>query len=294
MNTLSDDYKGTIYAIASGLSFGLLGYFGVTLMQAHLSVYTMLFWRFVVGATVVGILAIPQFKVLVRQPQELFKVILYGMLFYSPTAILYFLACKYISTGLAMVTFFTYPVIVIVLNRILYNTVIPKSYYGAVTLITIGMVLLAGNDTGTFDFRGIVLGIASALIYALYVILSKKSAIAPLPSTFMVSIGSVISCFLAALYDGSFCVPQEWNVWIKIIAVGTICTALPMLLLLKALKYISSEKASLLSVLEPVFVLIFGVILLDETITIRQMIGVIIVLCGALITVLQSRTKSVD
>jgi drug/metabolite transporter (DMT)-like permease len=137
----------------------------------------------------------------------------------------------------------------------------------------------------------LLLGIGSAFVYAVYVILSKKSSVAPLPSTFMVSVGCVLICYAAAMWEGSFCVPQGFGLWFNIIALGTLCTAIPMLLLLKALKYISSEKASLLSVLEPIFTLFFGMILLGETITMVQMIGIIIILCGALVTVLSSRNR---
>ena len=281
---LTGEQRGVVYAIASGMLFGLLGYFGVTLMHAHLSIYTMLFWRFVVGALAVGMLLVPQYKTLFHAPKELLKITLYGILFYSPTAILYFMACKYIGTGLAMATFFVYPVIVILLNKILYNTIVPRIYYGIVVLMMVGMILLADIETENFDCCGLLLGLASALTYSFYVILSKKSDVAPLPSTLMVSIGCIVTCFCAALYEGSLFVPQGIDVWIKIVGVGLLCTALPMLLLLKALKYISSEKASLLSVLEPIFVLIFGVLLLEETITLLQVVGIVIVLCGALMT----------
>ena len=119
MRLLSKENRGVLYAISSGLCFGLLGYFGVTLMRASFSVYTMLFWRFVVGAIVVAFFLLPHYKTVFKRPKELVKVFLYGVSFYSITAILYFIACKYISTGLAMVTFFTYPVMVILLNKFL-------------------------------------------------------------------------------------------------------------------------------------------------------------------------------
>lgn len=284
MRLLSKENKGVLYAISSGLCFGLLGYFGVTLMQADFSVYNMLFWRFVVGTIVVALFLLPHYKTVFKRPKELIKVFLYGVSFYSITAILYFIACKYISTGLAMVMFFTYPVMVILLNKFLYKSEIPKTYYGAVGLILLGMCLLGGNQDLTVDFFGLLLAVASALSYACYLIASKNSTVSPLVSTLMVSIGCLLTCFLAAYVDGSFFIPHDFYTWVNIIALGTLCTALPILLLLRALQYISSEKASLLSVLEPIFVLGFGVLLLEETITLTQMIGVVIVLLGALLT----------
>jgi drug/metabolite transporter (DMT)-like permease len=289
MKLLSKENRGVLYAISSGLCFGLLGYFGVTLMQASFSVYNMLFWRFVVGTIVVALFLLPHYKTVFRKPKELAKVFLYGISFYSITAILYFIACKYISTGLAMVTFFTYPVMVILLNKFLYKSEISKTYYGAVGLILIGMLFLGGNQELTFSLFGLLLGVASAATYACYLIASKNSTVSPLVSTLMVSIGSALTCLVAAVVDQTFFVPHDLSAWLNIIAVGTLCTALPILLLLRALQYISSEKASLLSVLEPIFVLFFGVILLEETVTSTQMFGVVIVLLGALLTLFGKR-----
>jgi len=289
MAFFTDERKGVAYALSSGLCFGLLGYFGVTLMDAQLSVYTMLFWRFVVGSIAVALFLIPHGSLLLRKKMESAKIFVYGATFYSFTAILYFIACKYISTGLAMVTFFTYPVVVILLNRIFYNARVPRSYFGAVGLIIFGLFLLGGNQGVVVDATGLLLGIASAIVYAFYVIGSKRSSLSPLVSTLMVSLGCLLTCFCAAKYDASFVVPYGLTVWLNILALGTFCTALPILLLLKALRYISPEKASLLSVFEPVFVLIFGALLLDERVTGLQLVGVAIVLCGALLALLGPR-----
>ncbi len=283
MKMITHERRGILYAISSGLCFGLLGYFGVTLMQKNFSVFNMLFWRFLVGSIVVALLLIPSYKTLFKKPKEMLLVFVSGILFYSTTAVLYFVACRYISTGLAMVTFFTYPVIVILLNRILYKMRIPTIYYGAVLLILCGMFLLGGNQGVLVDLFGLLLGVASAAVYALYILMSKKSTVSPLVSTLLVSIGSLITCFIAAHVEHTFFVPTTFDAWFNIIAVGTLCTALPILLLLKALKYISSAQASLLSVLEPIFVLIFGVILLEESVSSMQMMGVVVVLLGAIL-----------
>ena len=71
--------------------------------------------------------------------------------------------------------------------------------------------------------------------------------------------------------------------------IGVVATVIPILLMLHSLKYISSEKASLLSVLEPVFVVIFGVLLLGETLKPIHALGVVFVLAGALLTLLSHK-----
>jgi drug/metabolite transporter (DMT)-like permease len=149
-------------------------------------------------------------------------------------------------------------------------------------MILIGIGFLADLQDLKFDFLGIVFGILSAISYAFYVIGSKKSNISPVLSTFLVSIGCMITCLIFACFECSFFVPTHLSQWFNIIGMAIVCTALPILLLLESLKYISSEKASMISVLEPVFVVLFGIILLGETVSNMQIIGMLTVLLGAL------------
>lgn len=105
----------------------------------------------------------------------------------------------------------------------------------------------------------------------------------------MVSVGCMITCSMFSFIDNSFSMPCALNDWINIMGIAIICTALPILLLLQALKYIKSEKAAILSVTEPLFVVIFGIILLGERVSATQIMGAMIVLSGALITVFSSK-----
>jgi len=214
--------------------------------------------------------------------KENIKIVFYGMAFYSTSAITYFIGSKYIGTGLTMVVFFVYPAIVMLFNCILYKAKISKMYYLAFSMILIGIGFLADLQDLKFDFLGIVFGILSAISYTFYVIGSKKSNISSILSTFLVSIGCMITCLIFACVECSFFVPTYSSQWVNIIGMAIFCTALPILLLLESLKYISSEKASMISVLEPVFVVLFGIILLGETVNNMQIVGMTIVLSGAL------------
>lgn len=249
----------------------------------------MLFWRFIVSSLFILVLLLPQLDTIVFAPYELVKVTFYGAAFYGSCSILYFLAAQYIGSGLAMVVFFTYPAIVMLINFLFYRLPINKIYYLALIIILGGLLCLVNGGQFRFDVLGLGLGILSALLYALYIIASKNSPVPPLVSTFWISIGSALTSLIASLIDNSFLVPLSFSIWFNIFGIGIICTALPILLLLKGLKHISSLQASILSVLEPVFVVIFGVILLDEKVNLTQMIGIVIILSGALLTLLSNR-----
>jgi drug/metabolite transporter (DMT)-like permease len=280
----SNERRGEFFAILSGFFFSLIGYFGVHIIEENFSIANMLCWRFFISACFIACLLFPQRQLLKQKFSEIKKILAYGSFFYSIMSILYFMSSRYVGTGLSMVIFFTYPSMVMLLNWILYRTRITRIYYFASLIIFVGMILLVDLNQLTFDIVGIVLGLLSALFYAGYIVFTKKNQLPPLVSTLLVSIGSSLLCGLVAFFDHSFIIPTTWSLSINIIGIGILCTALPILFLLQALKYISSEKTSILAVLEPVFVVIFGVFLLDEQITLSNTVGILVILSGALMT----------
>jgi drug/metabolite transporter (DMT)-like permease len=284
MKILSTEQQGALLAILSGLMYGLVGYFGLCLMETNLSIANMQFWRFFISALFMCLVMGKHFTKTNANKMVLFKTFLSGALFYSTSAGIYFIGSTYIGTGPTMVIFFTYPVFVMLFNKILYQHKISNIYYFAIILITLGMTQLVDLSELKADLVGIGLAITSGILYACYILCSKNIKISPHLSTLMVSLGCAFSCLLFSLWDKSFSVPSNSYQWFTILGFGILTTAIPMLLFLEGLKKISAEKASILSVTEPVFVVIFGIILLEESINLPKIVGVITILLGALIT----------
>lgn len=278
-------YKGEIYATLSGLMYGLVGYFGIQIINDGHTIATMTFWRCITSALIAFIiLKVRGYKLALYSPDVL-KVFIYGAVFYGPSSILYFYASQHIGTGLAMVIFFIYPAIVVIINRVLYKIHISPIYYISIATIVGGMVLLADLGKGEFDLFGIILGLLSSLGFGAYVALCKTvEKIDPITSTFVVCLGCAFAGIIFALVgDRTFSIPCTMSSWIDIVVFSLVSTTLPILLFLESIKYISSTKASILSVLEPIFVIAFGVLLLDEKINFVQCLGVLIILVGAVI-----------
>lgn len=285
----SQEQRGSLYAILSGFLYGFIGYFGLSAINGHLSASTMLFWRFLISSSVILIIVIPQMKNSSDSPRQMLNAFMTGAIFYGVSTLLYFYSSLYIGSGLAMVLFFTYPVIIMLLNYFLYGQVIPKVYYWAILIILIGMMLLIDMNEMAFDLLGLLFAMISAFFYACYIIASKNNKMSPNVSTLMVCLGCMTTSLLVAVFTNSFEVPSSVSVWFDLLGIGVIATVVPIVLLLHSLKYISSEKASILSVLEPVFVVVFGVILLGEKLKPWHALGVVFVLAGALITLFSHR-----
>lgn len=288
---MTKEHRGSIYAILSGFLYSFLGYFGLSAINGHLSASAMLFWRFLIASIVILIVLFPQLKKSTDTYKQMFGSFLTGVFYYGVSTWIYFLACQYISTGLSMVIFFTYPVLIMLLNFFVYKQAIPKIYYLAILVILIGMIFLVDMNELSLNLWGLFLGVISAFFYACYLIASKRNRLSPSMSSLMVCLGCMVTSLIVSLFSTTFVIPSSTTVWFHLFGIAIIATVLPILFMLNSLQYISSEKASILSVLEPVFVVIFGILLLGESLRFLSAIGIILILAGAVITLFSHKIK---
>ncbi len=281
MSSMTSPKKGLLLAGLSGLLYGLLGYFGTRLLETGLSVYTMSFWRFL-GSFLLALFLIFFTKENKGSIKQHLNILFIGAIFYTAPGILFFMASPLIGTGQAMVIFFIFPAFVMILNRIFYKEAIKNRYLWSFLVIIIGLILLVDLSELSFDLMGISLSLLAAFFYAIYLFLSAKSRLSPISSTLMVSLGCAMTALILSLLDQTFVMPTSTESWAYIVGIGILCSAVPILLMLHAMKFISSDKASMLSVLEPVFTVIFGVLLLGEVMNISNVIGILLILAGAM------------
>lgn len=284
---ITKENRSSIYAVLSGFLYSFMSYFGLSAMQNNLSASTMLFWRFLIASLVIIIFLLP-FKKNKDSLKQMCGAFFIGAIFYSFSAWLYFSACHYISSGMAMVIFFTYPVFIMFLNFVFYKNRIPPIYYLSILLILAGMICLVDVNELSLNLWGIFISIISSLFYAFYIIASKKIDTSPSMSTLMVCLGCMTTNLIISMFTGSLVMPVN-NTWLYLGGIAIIATAAPIILMLYSLKHISSEKASILSVLEPVFVVIFGVLLLGETLKLLNTLGIVLILLGALTTLFSDK-----
>lgn len=278
-----------IFLVAlSGILYGFIGYFGTKILDSNFSVSNMLFWRFftafvwITGLTLWRKEKIFSYK---KNKNIFFQTFFLSSIFYSGASALYFMASQHTGTGLAMVIFFSYPVFVAIMAWFTHKAKMNIFSIFSLIAIVLGLFFLKGHNESALNLLGIALAIAAAFFYAFYVMISKKSIgfLSSNALTFLVCFGNMLFFLVMALSTKTFALPTTFNLCLYILALGIFATALPIQLLLDGLKFVSPLKASILSVLEPMVTLIIGVTLLAETMTSLQVLGIFIVLAGAIL-----------
>lgn len=277
--------KGTALAIASGVLYSGLGYLGVSQIQPGFTLYDMLFWRFVLSS----LMLVPFILKTSVWEFSVFKIVpwvfLIGGATYGLSSVFYFLAAREIGTGVSMVIFFTFPVFVALFAWIFDRHRLGRLTYISMILLFSGLWLLADECGAGFHWKAGLLALASGVSYAVYVYMGKKTKIDPLVSSFIVCLGSVFGVWVFGSFaEGAILTPSLNTPWVYVFLTALLATVLPIVLFLEAMKKISATKASLLSVFEPLSTILIGVLFLGETLLDIQIVGVLIVLLGALLT----------
>lgn len=287
--------RGTVLVALSGTLFGLMGYLGTQILNYQFSIANMLFWRFLLASFFIFVSLFYAKKRLVKPSSSLalIKIILFGAISYSGGSVFYFMASEYTGTGVAMVIFFSFPIFVTLFAWFLGGWRMNLIALCSLLAVIMGLLCLKGAGSESLNLTGLLLGMLAAFSYAVYVYGSQfniKSIDSRL-LTFLVCFGNTILFLIVSVYTNTFVVPSSFSLWLYICALSLLATVLPIQFMLDGLKYISPIKASILSVLEPVVTVLIGIILLGESISTIQSIGIIIVLLGAILIQFETNLK---
>lgn len=271
--------RGVLFTAASGILYGSIGYFGVQLMELGFSVSELLFWRFFFST----VLLLPvAFRGVTASKMDLLKLFFFGAVFYGVGTGLYFEASKSIGTGLAMCIFFAYPIVVSFFSFFFNKEALSSITILSLVCIVVGCALIALGESFVVDIMGISLALLSGIGYGAYVFATKQvtQKVEPMLATFTVVAGASLAFFFSV---SDIQVPATPIAWMHIALFGILGTVLPVLFMLVGLRSISATKASIISVLEPVTVLIVGASVLEESVTSLQLVGALIILASAIL-----------
>jgi drug/metabolite transporter (DMT)-like permease len=205
-----------------------------------------------------------------------------------------FIAFDLVTIALALLGFYTYPVIVAVANVALGRETLDRPRLVALALAIAGMVAVVASQLDPaagirFDALGFGLALSAAFSQAVYVIVSR-SGFPTVPAdqaTTVVLATTVVCCGILALVIGAgdqLAFPLRDPSVLPLLAfTGLFVAAVPSILFLTGIRRIGGTRAGILMLLEPVVGVVLAALLLDEGLAPIQVVGGAAVLAAALI-----------
>lgn len=272
--------------LLSALGFGSMALFARTAYDAGVSPSMLLTLRFAIAVALLAPLVKLRRAALPRG-RTLAGFVLMGLL-YTGQSQAYFTALMHASSGLVGLLLYTYPVLVTMLAVAIGSEKLDRRTMALLALAVVGMaVMLGGNLQGTP--LGIILGLAAAAIYAVYILLGGRitQGIDPLAGTLVIMTVAGLGNGGFALADGS-ALPPTPTAWMAIAAIAAL-TAVAVTTFLVGIRHVGPSQASIISTLEPVITLCLGVALLSESVSAGQLLGGAMVLCAVVLLALRTR-----
>ena len=163
---------------------------------------------------------------------------------------------------------------------------------GLCLLLALGGIsmLYKGGDGTTLSLTGTVLALASALTYAIYIVGINQTVLkntATLTVTFYVLVFGV-TLFIIRLLTGvelTVPAPDKWYLWFNVLALAVFPTAISFMCTTSAIQYIGSTPTAILGALEPVTAIIFGITIFGERMTLRESIGIVMILIAVTLVI---------
>lgn len=207
--------------------------------------------------------------------------------------LLFFEAVKLGSVALAVLTFYTAPLVLAVLAPTVLPERLSRVALAALVPGAAGIVLIAvagGEGGGSVSGWALAAGLGSAVTYALLVILSKRllaGRAEPLTVAFWDCLVGAVAVAPALAFAGRL-LPQGGGEWGAVLLLGIVFTGLSTLAYTALLRHVTAQAAGVLTFLEPVAAVLLAWALLDEQVGAVTLVGgALVVVAGAIVVLLE-------
>lgn len=279
---------GTVCGIGAAVCYGTNPLGALNLYKQGMQTNSVLFYRFGLAWLILAVVMLFRKETLRVSRKEFGTLTLLGVLFTISSLTLY-LSFRHMAAGVASTILFTYPVMTAVIMALFFKERVTKRIVSAIVLSLAGVALLYWSDLGgRLSTVGVLLVLASALSYALYIIVVDRS---PLPmSSFKINFYVVLYCALGMVVyslvsQQPLMLPQNGTSWFYVGWLAIVPAIMALVMMVYAAKYIGSTATAIIGALEPLTAVMIGVLVFGELFGMRLAIGIALILASVVVIV---------
>ncbi len=283
---MNDKGRGIVAAVVAAATYGMNPLFTLPLYREGMDADSVLFYRYVLGVAMLGILMKRRRESFALRGGEIPPLVVAGLLV-SFSSLFLFLSYRHMDAGIASTILFVYPVMVAVIMAVCFREKVTPVTVCSILLALAGISLLyRGGDGGTLSLTGVALVLLSSLSYAIYIVGVNKSMLREMPGcrlTFYALLFG-LSVYVVRL---RFCLELDtvpsWAAWGNLLALAFFPTVVSLAGTALAVRWIGPTPTAILGALEPVTAVFFGVTVFKEQLTLRLVAGIVLVIAAVLL-----------
>jgi drug/metabolite transporter (DMT)-like permease len=276
--------RATLLIILSALSFGSISVLTVLVTGAGVPLLTAMAWRYVLGAILLGAVARPR-QIRSVPMQRVLQLLVIGGCGQALITYLSLHALEYIPVGPLAFLFYTYPAWVALLAAIRRTERLTPVRIIALTLALVGVTIMVGVPTERLNPVGVLLALASALLYSAYLpaLEHAQEGVPAIIATLLLIAGAATTFVIAALFTGELFLPAGGAVWSEILVLALVSTVIAFLTLIKGLAVLGPVRTAIIATVEPFFTATLGILVLGNQLSTATLVGGILIAAAVLL-----------
>jgi drug/metabolite transporter (DMT)-like permease len=277
-------WPAALAAIAGSVMVGFMPILALHLYAAGIDAPSMLLWRYAVALPALLLAAVAtRLDWVAAWRGGAWRIVLVGATLGAGQTICFWESIKTLDTSIAVLLFYTYPALTMLLDRVLFRRPIRPASVLCVAVVLLGaaLITLPGLKSGAIDPRGLAWAIPSPLIYVLYlaansVLLRRQK---PLTGAISLYLGMALT-FGAACAVRGLDVPAQPETWLLILFIALGPGALTITLFSYSVPRLGPSSYAIIANIELVTVVTVGVTLLGEPVTPERAGGAALIVAG--------------
>ena len=280
----NERFLGILLTVVQAIAYSTMGIFGKLLYATGLDAQQAVILRFLCTTVLLGAFMLVWRKEPLVSRQ---RAVYVQAVFYFASAFVYFLAVEHMNAGLVTVLFYLFPVLVALINMVAYHERLASTTVAALVLTLTGLVFVSGIVGGQLELDplGALFAVLSALAFAIYTVLIQKTG--RTEGSFTVTFTLSWTSLLGACVLFAPSVPAMFALTPYQLAIGCIMavvnTILPVVLYIQAVKLVGGTLSSLVSISETPFSLLLAFLVLGETISALEGLGIALIVAGVVL-----------
>lgn len=287
--------KGFLATILSAIAYGSAPLIATLVYGYGFGVNSVSLMRVLLPVPVLALAVLlkkeESFRIGGRQALQILALAVAGSVL---TSLLLFQSIRFIDTGIATALNFSYPALVVLMDRLVYRQKADRHQWIALGFCLAGVVMFI-SPGGTFTWKGFFLALGSGLAFALYVLYMDRSRIMETMSfcsfSFWFFLFSALLLAPFALASGELRGGSAPGGWLLLALFALVDGLAGTLLQEYGVNAIGGKSASIASTVEPVICAVLGAVFLHERITLRSALGVCLIVGATVYLIIGGRDR---
>ncbi len=205
----------------------------------------------------------------------------------------YFASMQYASVSVGIIALFTFPVITVLLEPIFEKNKILWQDIVSACVVLLGIWLIVPSVSLSNEVTlGVMIGILSAFLYAIRNLLHRRyfshySGAKAMAYQIMV----ICPCLIFFVSDELYV--MDITTAVLLLLLGTVFTALPHAMIATSLKHLRAKTFSLVACMQPLYGVIFAIIILNESPSWNTLFGGLMVISAAVYETVNTHRENI-